>query len=328
MPFATLSRSTRTGADRMPLILAAIVLGIAAVDCVWQAMARFDVDTVSYARLALLAFTLAAGGVFYDRVRSAPHIAAMFFGTAFLIGFSGGLSILNYFLLTVARVRIDTLLAHVDVALGVNWPALVTSMVAHPFANGALRIAYVSVLPQVALLVVYLGWKERSADIYQFCLALGVGALITVAFWTVFPSFGAFSVYELPDAVSRHLHLALDSTYAHQLVGLLVNGPGRIAPDQLKGLIGFPSFHATMAMLVVWYARSSRFLFWCLFAWNAAVLVSTPIHGGHHVIDVPAGVIVSAAAIALAARIGSRASGESVMAGAGATGICARPIGP
>src|SRR5439155_8842365 len=130
-------------------------------------------------------------------------------------------------------------------------------------------------------LVICLGWHERSEKIHEFCLALAIGAGITVAFWTMFPSFGAFSVYDLPQNIATRLHLALDSRYAHDLLHLLAGGPGRISPAGLKGLIGFPSFHAAMAVLVVWYARSLHRLFGPCLAWNILVLVATPIHGGH-----------------------------------------------
>jgi membrane-associated phospholipid phosphatase len=178
---------------------------------------------------------------------------------------------------------------------------MTSALALHPFWSALLRVSYESVLPQVALLVVCLGWRERSEKIHEFCLALAIGAAITVAFWTMFPSFGAFSVYDLPQNISTRL--SLDTRYAHDLLHLLANGPGRISPSDVKGLIGFPSFHAAMAALVVWYARSFRQLFWPCLAWNALVLVATPIHGGHHVVDVPAGIAVAALAVALAGWI-------------------------
>jgi membrane-associated phospholipid phosphatase len=181
----------------------------------------------------------------------------------------------------------------------------------HPFWNALLHVSYNSVLLQVALLVICLGWRERSEKIYAFCLALAIGAAITVAFWTMFPSFGAFSVYDLPQNISARLHPALDTHYAHDLLQLLANGPGRISPTDAKGLIGFPSFHAAMAALVVWYGRSLPRLFWPLLAWNALVLVAAPIHGGHHVIDVPAGVAVAALAVALTGWIAKSVSGRA-----------------
>jgi hypothetical protein len=281
----------------------AIVAAVTAIDCVWAALRSFDIDSAAYARLAMLSVVLWLASVFYGRVRNAPSIAAMLFGTAFLIAFSAGFSVLNYFLLTVAHTRIDAPLAALDRSMGVDWPTMVAALAPHPIINGVLRVAYESVLPQVALLVICLSWRERMRVIYEFCVALALGAALTVAFWTVFPSFGAFSVYELPRAVSAHISLSLDQHYADALVQLLANGPGRISPTDVKGLIGFPSFHAAMALLVVWYGRTLPAIRWPLIAWNAIVLVATPVHGGHHVVDVLGGFVVVAVSIAMTARI-------------------------
>jgi hypothetical protein len=287
----------------LPTLLAWIVVAVVAIDCIWDARHGFDIDLISYSKIALVSLGFAAGGLFYIRVRKSPHLAAMLWGAAFLIGFSAAMNLLNYFLLTVAGPRIDVLLAHIDAALGIDWPAMVTAMTAHRIANLVLLVAYGSSMPQILLLLGCLGWKERSADIYEFCLALAISAMITVGFWAVFPSIGAFTIYELPAGVYRQLHLMNDSRYAHDLIGLLTNGPGRISPYELKGLIAFPSFHTIMAVLVVWYVRSFRGIVLALLAWNAVVLASIPIHGGHHVIDIPAGIAVAAVSIWLAISI-------------------------
>jgi membrane-associated phospholipid phosphatase len=281
----------------------AIVAAVTLIDCVWAAFHHFDIDRAAYARLAVLALLLWVGAVFYDRVRKAPSIAAMLSGTAFLIAFSAGFSVLNYFLLNVAHARIDTQLAAVDRAIGMDWPAMMAAFAPHPVVNGLLRVCYESVLPQVALLVIGLSWQGQLQKLHAFCVALAIGAALTVAVWTMFPSFGAFSVYSLPPAISAHLSLSLDQHYAHELVQLLANGPGRISPSEVKGLIGFPSFHAAMALLVVWYGRTLPTIRWPLVVWNALVLVATPIQGGHHVVDVLGGLVVVAISIALTARL-------------------------
>src|SRR6266481_2921499 len=92
---------------RLQLILMTIVAAVAAVDAVWARAGQFDIDAPAYGLLALLAVALAAGGIFYDRVRKDEKLAAMLFGTSFLIGMSASFSVLNYLLITVAGQRID-----------------------------------------------------------------------------------------------------------------------------------------------------------------------------------------------------------------------------
>lgn len=299
---------------RLQLILFAIVAVAAATDVAWARIGHFDIDAPAYGLLALLAAALAAGGLFYDRVRRDERLAAMLFGTSFLIGMSAAFSVLNYLLLTVAGPRIDAPLAAIDRALGIDWPALMAFVAHYPCANLVLQLVYISVLPQIAALTVALGFKGKPEQIYALCLSVAAGAAIAIGMWTVAPSFGAFSVYELPANVSSHLALALDGHYARELVALLAHGPGRISPSAAQGLIGFPSYHAVLALLVVWYARELAIIRWLALALNAIVLVATPIQGGHHVVDVLAGFAVAALAVWLAnsaLRFAARATGQA-----------------
>jgi PAP2 superfamily protein len=274
---------------RLQLTLFGIVVSAATVDAVWVQAGHFDVDGLGFAGIAALSVVLAAAGLFYDRVRKEERLAAMLIGTSFLLGMSASFSCLNYLLLTVAGHRVDVPLAAFDRALGVDWPAMMIAMSHHPVISALLQLAYISVLPQVALLAVLLGWRGKHENIYAFCLALTAGAAISIFVWTLAPSFGAFSVYVLPADAARHLSLALDEQYARDLISLLARGPGHISPTSAKGLIGFPSFHAAMAMMVVWYARELSYVRWGALALNIVVLVATPIQGGHHVVDVLAG---------------------------------------
>src|SRR5262249_4057525 len=144
-----------------------------------------------------------------------------------------------------------------------------------------------------------------------FCLALAVGAMITVFFWTAFPALGALTYYQLPPETASRLNLALDGKYGRELLGLFVNGPGRISPYNIKGLIGFPSFHLVMAILIVWYARSLAALRVPALLLNLVVLISTPIQGGHHVVDLIGGFMVAALAIPCADWVGRLAAREN-----------------
>ena len=282
---------------RLQLILMSIVAGTAATDAVWARAGHFDIDAPAYGLLALLTIALAAGGLFYDRIRKDEKLAAMLFGTSFLIGMSASFSVLNYQLLTVAGQRIDAPLAALDRALGVDWPTLMAFVAHYPWTNMVLQLVYISVLPQIAILVVTLGLMGKPERIYALCLSVAAGAAVAIFIWTIAPSFGAFSVYALPANVADHLALALDGHYAKALVSLLAHGPGRISPSAAQGLIGFPSYHAVLALLVVWYARPLPVIRWLTLAINAVVLLATPIQGGHHVVDVLAGFAVAALAI-------------------------------
>ncbi len=295
-------------------LLVAIVGATVLVDVAWADFGRFDLDKQSYLALAALTLSLVAGGAFYSRMRPDPRLSAMLFGCAFLVCFSASFSLLNYLLLTIAGHRIDTALAAVDRAIGFYWPATMAAMADHPLLDSIFRICYLSVLPQVALLIVVLSGNSHEQRVYEACLAIALAAIVTVVFWTIFPSFGAFAVYELPTSLARRLDLALDGRYAHELLGLIASGPGFISPRSARGLVGFPSYHAALAVIVAWHMRPVKVVFWPVAAVDAIVLVATPIQGGHHLVDVIAGSGVAVLAIAAAKWASSVASAAKIVA--------------
>jgi hypothetical protein len=280
-------------------LLLGLTAAVAALDAVWAVLAHARLDGAAYLGSVLLIVLLFAGGLFYQRMRPDARLAAMLCGTAFLMAFSLGASTLNYLLLAHAGQRIDLPLAALDRAIGFDWPRAMAWMAAHPLLNLAALIAYSSMLPQVALLTIALAAKE-PARVYRFLLAVSLSALACIAIWSFAPSFGAFSVYPPPP----RMMLALDETYARALVRLLHDGAGLISPRDAKGLIGFPSYHAVLALLVMWHARKLAFLRWPALLLNSAVLLATPIQGGHHLVDVLAAFPIAAVVLFLAENAG------------------------
>jgi len=287
---------------RLETSLLLLVLGLAGTDAVLALALHVRVDGPGYAGVALLSSGLLAGAVFYRRVRPDARLAAMLGACAFLCAFSAAAAMLNYLLLAVAGGRIDGVLAAWDRALGFDWPRIMMLAAAHPRIAGLLLIAYGSMLPQVALLMIALARRPAQEQALRFCFAIALGALVCIAVWTLWPSFGAFSIYAADPARDGRLHPALDADYARALVSLLAEGPRLASPTAVKGLIGFPSYHAVMALIVARFAWDLPWLRWPLLALNLLVLVSVPVEGGHHLVDLLAAFPVAWASLALARR--------------------------
>jgi hypothetical protein len=285
------------------LLLAAIAATLIVIDAIWSYASNFQIDIRSYAIIAALLSPLICAAIVYSSARPDRRISATCTGSAFLLAFSPSCAVLSYLLSTVAGPRIDDLLAQVDHAMGFDWVALMTFAARHTTVTALLKLCYVSVMPQIMLLVFLLGWSGRASQMYGLCLAIAIGAMVCVMTWAAFPSFGAFSLFNLPHDVAAKLGLALDGNYGRDLVALLKNGPGLITPLELRGVVGFPSFHTVQALVIVWYARKLPLFRWAALALNVAVLIATPIHGGHHLIDVLGGAAVAAGAILFADRI-------------------------
>jgi hypothetical protein len=301
---ANVPHSSRASAlPSVAWLLIAIATTIGAIDLVWEEKANFAIAGSAYAGLAAVAGLCWAGGYLYQTWRPEPRLATMLFGTGFLISFSAAASVLNAMLLVVAGSRTDGVLAAADRALGFDWPNMMRALADHQTLLWALQFAYNALLPEIALTVIVLGTLGHITSVYRFVLAVAIGALICIFIWTLFPAFGAMSVYHLDPATAARLHVPVDEAYGQALIKMLHDGPGFIAPDSAKGLIGFPSYHATLAFLLIWYLHDVPWLRWPTLLFNGLVVLATPIEGGHHWVDVFAGVPVTILAVFGARKI-------------------------
>ena len=289
-------------------ILLVVALAIVSLDAAWLVGGHFAIDARRYLMLFVLVLPLVGASFYYGEVRREEAISATLACAAFLLMFSAAADLLSYLLLTIAGPRIDLRLAAIDHAMGFSWQSLMELVALHPRINLVLRLAYASVMPQIAVLLLVLGWRERCAELYKFSLALAIGALAALGVWTAAPSFGAFSIVVLPKATAAKLGLVLGFDYGRALVDMLKHGPGFISPSELRGLVGFPSYHTVQVLLLLWYARGLAYVRWLVFALNAVVLVSIPVQGGHHLIDMVGGAVVTGLSIWLAGHVVAAAS--------------------
>lgn len=68
--------------------------------------------------------------------------------------------------------------------------------------------------------------------------------------------------------------------------------------SHIDGLVTFPSFHTTAAILLAWSMRNVPIARWVFLVLNILMIVATPTHGGHYLIDVLAGAVLAVASIA------------------------------
>ena len=264
-------------------------------DLVWWQLGHFQVSS-AYAMSLVLGLVLLAAGIFYEVRRGEPRLAAMLLTGAFLMIFTAAASMLNSFLLTVAGPNSDAFFDHLDRAVGFDWYQAMLAVARRPLLNQVFFFGYNLVLPEIALLVLALSIWGRTETLYRFNLRLALGALVAMGIWTVAPAFGAMALYTLPPDL--HPMLSMTGATGRAQIALLHSGPGLIVPDLLHGsLIGFPSYHCVLALLVSWHAWELKSLRWPLALLNAIIIVSTPSQGGHHLMDVLGAVPVTALAL-------------------------------
>jgi hypothetical protein len=288
-------------------ILASMIVLIGALDI----FGHFDFHPGSYLEFAVPIGIAGLVSAFYTYWRKDEDVSGLMFGLCFLASFSLMISIFSYFGLAFGGPRIDDQLAAADRALGISWPAIMAWCANHPFANSVLWWAYWISIWQVTAVVALLALRHAPEKIELLCLTLAICGLLTVGIWTMAPSFGAITVYFLPESVARRLPIVLDLNYAHRMLDLYKHGPGRIDFLTTRGLVAFPSFHAAEAVIAIWFSRQWRPALAIMIPFNAVVLASTPVQGGHHVVDLFGGIAVAFFAIFAAQRVGQWAGKTS-----------------
>lgn len=287
------------------ILLATILLVLVIVECAWAKASHFDVEVYAMLRIAAFDLIPLTVGLFYVFLRPDLRMSTVMFAVAFLLLFAPLGTILNYFAVSVAGHPIDALLARLDRALGVNWLALMLAVAHHPAAITILSLAYSISALQIAIPIALIGFNGDLKDISRLCIATAICALSSIAFWTAFPSFGAYTVYDLT-FVAQHAPVSVDTLYPKFLLGILAHGPGHIDPANARGLIGFPSFHTEEIVLAIWYLRKQAIYFLPMLAFSILALASVPFSGGHHIVDVFGGILFAAGGIALAGAVVSR----------------------
>ena len=228
---------------------------------------------------------LSAIAAVYHRTGRSASIASGAAACAVLVGGMALLATASY--VVAARSpfpMMDDALSAADRWLHFDWAAWTAWGRAHPWLWRAEAVAYDAMHPELGLLVLYLGLRERATPLI---VSLFVGGVIAIgASWFV-PAIG-----HLPDAPHVPVLLALR---------------GGTLPDGVpQGLISFPSYHTTVAILLTAALARERFLFPIACALNGVMVISTLSMGGHYLVDVLAGIVVAVAAMHLAPRLETR----------------------
>jgi PAP2 superfamily len=274
-----------------------IIVALAALDVGLLVFKGVDIDLPGYIRVLSIGGLLVGVGQFYRRFRLNEAIALPTTAAGLFIVFTIVGSVFNYLLFPLVSTPIDTSLVRVDSLFGFHWPSFVEVFLPYPMVSTALKFVYLSSLLQLICVILLLGFTMRREELHRFLSTGIIGALLTICFWAVFPSFGTSTIHQIPTETALQLGLVVNSAYGDELVRLAAYGVERITPEEVLGLIAFPSFHTVMACMSVWFTRSLRKIWPLFIVLNLIMLPSILLHGGHHLSDVFGGLFVFAAAL-------------------------------
>lgn len=281
-----------------------VIAGVALVALVWMRGVGLALDPGSALGVLATCAAVSLAAAYYRHRRREERIAASLTGAAQLVAFSAAAACLSYAAARSGGPLWDASFLAWDRALGLDWRAYLGFVDAHPRLGLALTLAYRSIMPQMLVAVLALGFSGRLTACREYVLAVILASLATILISALAPAMAMFVHLDL-QAARDFPNLAPAAAFVHvaDLQGLRDGSLHVVALDRMEGIITFPSLHAALAVI---FARAFWHLAWTRWpglALNAAMIAATPIDGGHYFVDVIAGCAVAGLAILAAHRL-------------------------
>jgi hypothetical protein len=212
-------------------------------------------------------------------------------------------TVLEYYLATSPAPLRDQWLINADRALGFDWPAVFAWFQEHAGLRHVLAVAYSNLALETGIvaLTTALFFPARAR---RFTTALIVSSLLTIPMLWLLPVAGPFVTFD-------HLDLP-QADYTQHYLAMRAHAFAAIPLDDPRGIVSFPSYHAAAAVLLTYLVRGIRGLFPAACLFNGAMLIGTPVLGGHYFVDVLAGLAVAAATIAVIERVAPERAAPSL----------------
>jgi membrane-associated phospholipid phosphatase len=148
----------------------------------------------------------------------------------------------------------------------------------------------------------------------NFLAVLAVSSLLTGLVVAFVPAEGAYAFYMPPPEMFTSFSPKAGMWHHDVLMSLRTSPAPVLEFAKAEGLVTFPSFHTTLAIITTYAVRGVRYVFAPVCALNAVVIVATLPEGGHHLIDLPAGALIAVVAIVVARAVSHRRMAPAVAA--------------
>ncbi|KQQ81249.1 phosphatase PAP2 family protein [Aureimonas sp. Leaf324] len=283
-------------------ILAMSILCVSLVIATITSVRHTPIDWSGYALQAALVLAVGLVGAAYRFSGRDERLASAALSTALLLQFTSVLATYNYLLLPNSGFALDPWLARSDALIGYRWSDWVEWSAGWPHLARLLGWIYASTLAQIAVLILALAGLRLWTMLDRMQVTLVFAAIATVVFWGAFPSISISAFQTISAEAARIVAPMVGPDVGSMLLHLLRHGPDRISPDEMTGVIGFPSFHTVLALLCTRFAWPVRALRYPFLAINLAMVPAILLHGSHYVLDLFGGLLFFVVANAAARR--------------------------
>ena len=305
-------RSARAGgaapSEIVPGAIAVAGLCVMAAFChqIVIGLTRLECDRSQVLAAAAASALLGMGLMFYSSpLRYRPVLSQLYLtGTVLLLGalaFRGMGHTVHY--LAAGTPLWDERLAALDKALGFDWVALLAWANAHPALSSIGCLAYTSFTLQIVVVPVLVALSRRRDRLFVLLSANVIALMAVHAIAVLTPALGAYQFYGMDPSRHPNIAVMVADLPGAEILGVRDGAILNVSRDFPLGIITFPSYHATGAILFAWglwhvpYAR-------CVgLGLNLAMIAATPLHGSHYFVDVLAGAALAPVALWLARAV-------------------------
>ena len=269
------------------LFLAAVALG----EALWihaHPLAFSGTEPVFWTSLILLSISWIYGSSGRSLALSEMSFYAALWIVTALIG-----AILTYIFATLNLPLLDAQFTRLDQALGFNWLAFYDFVQQHPLLRAVLTLAYFSGLLQVFFSIIYLSHCARNDRNEELWWSSSIALMLTALLSGLLPAAGTLFYHSV--GLENAVHLP-------HFMALREGSLSEFAFGDLRGIVTFPSYHTTIALLLIHAYRQLGLFRWVL-ALNLLMLISTPINGGHYLVDMLGSGVVTVFSIYLTRRV-------------------------
>ena len=275
------------------------ILMVGAVDAIWLWNSGMSMDITRSAALFGILFGCLGVSLFYRYIRKDDRIFFICQITSQLISGTLFLAMLSYLSSRLDLPLVDAQLIAADHWLFFDWRHWVEMWDQWPVMSRICSVAYISAAPQISLILALLFLHGDIAQIQRFVVAFFYSGLAVIIIAALFPAMGGYIYYSLDPTHFQYLHPAAGRIHEDALVAMRNHSITTMTLD-FQGLVTFPSFHAVLAILLIYASLPIRWLAAILIPVNVLMLLSTPGDGGHYLVDVIAGIILAWQALAFA----------------------------
>lgn len=286
---------------RIQKLVAWWVLGLTVfVDTIW--FLTSDCEFLISGTFKVLLGIVAIGVVlaFYSIVRRDERIVAALYSVLVLIGFTSAAATFSYLIASLSFPLWDAEFHRWDMAFGLDWRAYLAWLNDHPAIGFAFTLAYQSIMPQIIIICVVLGLTGRCFELSVFILAFFLSCMLCVLISGVMPAMGMYVHLGLKPTDFPNLSPAAAYLHVEHMLALRDGTYHSFNLTAAQGIITFPSFHASLAVIFLRAFWSIPWLRWPSVVLNLVMIAATPIDGGHYFVDVGAGIVIAVACLVFA----------------------------